>query len=164
MPSGRFSCLASVLSATPALSWLPHLWRDRAGISSVEFAALAPVLLTLSLGVIEYGRAYKEQISLASMASANLQRAIQSLGAVTVIEDIDSYQETLPNGDTLDIAARRSCSCLGVTSACNTLCDGTSLPTMTIEVTATRNLSPIVVFPGHDGDLTLTATAVMRAR
>ena len=113
---------------------------------------------------MEYGRAYTEQLNLSRMARMQLQYAVENLGASTVLDEIDGLSTTLPNGDTVSYAATSSCTCLGAATGCQTLCDGTSLPEMEIQVAATRSLTPLIFFPGHSGPLTLTATTAMRAR
>ncbi|AOT02065.1 TadE/TadG family type IV pilus assembly protein [Arthrobacter sp. U41] len=42
--------------------------RSERGAVAVEFALLAPVLIMLLLGIVEFGRAYNTQISLSSAA------------------------------------------------------------------------------------------------
>ena len=138
-----------------------RLWRRRFapgrlltradGNVSVELALLAPVLLLVFLGTVEYGRAYAERLILGRAARAQLQYAVDSFGATTVLNRIAALSTASPGGDPVTFTATRSCRCLGAASDCQTLCNGTSLPSMTIEVSATRNLSPIVFFPGHDG-------------
>ncbi len=39
-------------------AWLSSLWRDRSGVSLVEFAFVAPILLTMLYGTIEVGRVF----------------------------------------------------------------------------------------------------------
>jgi Flp pilus assembly protein TadG len=136
----------------------------RAGNVSVELALLAPVLMLGFLGVVEYGRAYTEQLSLSRMARTQLQYAVENLGASSVLDEIDAHSTTMSNGDTVTYAASTACTCLGAATGCQTLCDGTSLPQMQIQVAATRSLAPLIFFPGHSGPLTLTATTAMRAR
>jgi Flp pilus assembly protein TadG len=134
------------------------------GNVSVELALLAPILLLGFLGVVEYGRAYTEQLNLGRVARAQLQYAVENLAATSVLDEIDGLSHTMPNGDTVTFTAARSCSCLGAAMACNALCDGTSLPDMQVQVSATRSLAPLVFFPGHPGSLTLAAMTVMRVR
>ncbi|MFI7482200.1 TadE/TadG family type IV pilus assembly protein [Kocuria sp. M1R5S2] len=43
-------------------------WRSERGAAAVEFALVLPILLTLVLGTIEFGRAYNVQISLTHAA------------------------------------------------------------------------------------------------
>ena len=154
------------------IRWLAGTRRDHStgllgccsGNVSVELALLAPVLLLVLLGVAEYGRAYTEQLSLSRVARAQLQYAVENLAATSVLDEIDALSKTLPNGDTVTYAASTSCICLGLDTGCQTLCDGTSLPEMQIEVTASRGLAPMVFFPGHPGSLDIAAVASMRVR
>ena len=134
------------------------------GNVSVELALLSPVLLMLLLGVAEYGRAYSEQLSLSRMARTELQYAVENLAATSVIHDIEALSKTMPNGDEVSFTATRICSCLGAASDCFTTCDGSSLPDMLVQVTATRELTPMVFFPGHSGALDLAAVTAMRVR
>jgi Flp pilus assembly protein TadG len=136
----------------------------RSGNVSVELALLAPILMMGFLGVIEYGRAYTEQLSLSRMARTQLQYAVENLGASAVLDEIEAHTTTLSNGDTVTYAASTACTCLGAATGCQTLCDGTSLPQLQIQVAATRSLAPLIFFPGHSGPLTLSATTAMRAR
>jgi Flp pilus assembly protein TadG len=147
--------------------WWSRNWNIFAcsdGNVSVELALLAPILLLVFLGVVEYGRAYTEQLNLGRVARAQLQYAVENLAATSVLDEIDALSHTMPNGDTVTFTALRSCSCLGAAMACNDLCDGTSLPDMQVQVSANRSLAPLVFFPGHPGSLSLAATTVMRVR
>ena len=154
------------------IRWLAGTRRDHStgllgccsGNVSVELALLAPVLLLVLLGVAEYGRAYTEQLSLSRVARAQLQYAVENLAATSVLDEIDALSKTLPNGDTVTFSTARSCSCLGAAMDCYSLCDGTSLPDMEVQVTASRGLSPMVLFPGHPGSLDIAAVASMRVR
>ena len=141
-----------------------NLFACSRGNVSVELALLAPILLLGFLGVVEYGRAYTEQLNLGRVARAQLQYAVENLAATSVLDEIDALSSTMPNGDTVTFTAARSCSCLGAAMVCDALCDGSSLPDMEVEVSATRSLAPLVFFPGHPGPLTLTATTAMRVR
>jgi Flp pilus assembly protein TadG len=135
-----------------------------AGNVSVELALLSPILLLMMLGVVEYGRAYGEQLSLSRLARAQLQYAVENLAATSVIDEIEARSKTMPNGDKVTFAAARICSCLGATSDCFTTCDGASLPDMLVQVTASRDLTPLVFFPGHSGALAISAITAMRVR
>ena len=52
--------------------FLPRLLADRGGNVSVELALLTPILLLVFLGLVEYGRAYTEQLNLGRVARAQL--------------------------------------------------------------------------------------------
>jgi Flp pilus assembly protein TadG len=145
-------------------NWRTAFIRCVHGNVSVELALLAPVLMFIFLGVVEYGRAYTEQLNLGRVARAQLQYAVENLAATSVLDEIDGLSKTLPGGDTVNFAASRSCTCLGAASNCNTFCNGTSFPDMEVQVTAARSLSPLIFFPGHSGPLQISAVSSMRVR
>jgi Flp pilus assembly protein TadG len=165
MRAGTMTCLHDRWSRITRVLRLPGRFAAaQGGNVSVELALLAPVLILMLIAVAEYGRAYTEQLSLGRMARAQVQYAVENLGASSVLSEIEALTATLPDGDTVTYEAQRSCRCLGAAADCQTLCDGTALPELVVEISATRSLSPITFFPGHSGPLTLTATASMRAR
>jgi Flp pilus assembly protein TadG len=50
-----------------------RLWASRDGLGAIEFAFVAPFLLTLLLGVLEFGLAFWQRIEVASAADAGVQ-------------------------------------------------------------------------------------------
>ena len=84
------------------------LLADRGGNVSVELALLTPILLLVFLGLVEYGRAYTEQLNLGRVTRAQLQYAVENLGTSTVLDEIDGLSHTMPNGDTVTFAASRT--------------------------------------------------------
>src|SRR4051794_40976123 len=112
--------------ASTVMRWsgvIGRLIRCTASNVSVELALLSPILMLVFLGVVEYGRAYTEQLNLSRMARVQLQYAIENLGASTVLDEIDARSVTLPNGDKVSYTATTtSCKCLGASTGCQTLC------------------------------------------
>lgn len=137
---------------------------DRRGSIIIELAMLAPLLLLLAVAAIEYGRAYRTQLDLDRIVRAQLQYAVESLGARSVLDEIAATSLPLPTGDSVTFSATRHCACLGSAASCDTLCGDGTLPDMRIEVAAERRLSPLLFFPAHPGPLMLTARMSMRTR
>jgi Flp pilus assembly protein TadG len=52
---------------------LGRFWFDRSGVSAIEFAIIAPIMLTLMLGAYDFGNAAQEQSA--------LQQAVADAGA-----------------------------------------------------------------------------------
>ncbi len=65
-------------------------WSDRRGTAMVEFALLAPLFLTLILGVLEMGRALD--------SSTLLTSAVREGGRLASMD----YNDSLPNGTTIN--------------------------------------------------------------
>ncbi len=108
-----------------------RLLRDRSGASAVEFAALAPVLAFVALGMIDGW-------SLAS-ASLGMHAAVQA-GAKYLIQGGSSAD----NADAVataawssapanaDVTVGKACTCSGTAVSCTGLCAGNSSPPQTV--------------------------------
>lgn len=59
-----------------------RMFRSEAGTAAVEFALVLPILITLVLGIVEYGRLYNLQISL-SNAAREAARTMVVTGSAT---------------------------------------------------------------------------------
>ena len=68
---------------TSIIGWLSRAARDQRGVSAVEFAFLAPVMIGLYLGCAEIadGVAADRKVSLASAALANLAAQVTTISA-----------------------------------------------------------------------------------
>ncbi len=73
--------------------WLPPwqritaVWRADHGVSAIEFALLAPVLIIALLGTVDVGRALTEQMTISSALRSGAQTAIAG-GDVVAVERI----------------------------------------------------------------------------
>lgn len=63
----------------------PRLWRERAGVTTIEFAIVAPVLLALICGAIDMGYVYMAQTALEG--SLNTAARWNSAAQTTTTED-----------------------------------------------------------------------------
>lgn len=117
-------------------------WLSERGAAAVEFALVLPILLTLVLGTIEFGRAYNVQISLTHAA----RETARSMAITDVWADaVAKGQSAAPS---LEAAAMQF-------SALPTTCS----PGNMIQVTITYPLNTIT---GINPDMTLTGKAAMR--
>ena len=117
----------------------------------------------IAIAAAEYGRAYAVRLRLEAAARDGLQAAVDQVGADASLTQVQSAVQSLI-GQGATVAVTRACACQGATSACDTLCAGTALPEMRLQVSAQQSLAPMTFYPGHDGSLMLTATALLRVR
>lgn len=68
--------------ATPLPARIPPAHRRERGAATVEFALVLPVLLMLVFGIIDFGRAYSQQVQLSQLAREGARLA--SLGSTDV--------------------------------------------------------------------------------
>ncbi len=59
-----------------------RLWRRRHGTAAVEMALIAPLLLTLFAGIIDFARAYDQEIQLSSAVAAAAQYALINVASI----------------------------------------------------------------------------------
>ncbi|MEX5297864.1 pilus assembly protein [Kocuria sp. CPCC 205292] len=118
------------------------LWRSERGAAAVEFALIAPILLALILGTIEFGRAYNVQISLTHAARETARdMAINNVWTDAVVHGMGAAPSLdLESGD--------------FTPSLATCASGQQ-----IQVTVTQDLQTLT---GVADDMTLTGKAAMR--
>jgi len=76
-----------------AKGFLPRLARDTRGLSAVEFALLAPVLITMYFGIAEVGQAFMAQKRQAHVASM-----VADLVAQTDVVTVDGMEDVFAAG------------------------------------------------------------------
>ena len=69
-------------------SALPGLARDERGVSVIEFAFVAPIMMALILGVTDLSRAFATRLTLQQAAN----RAVEKAGVGTVQTDYNSLK------------------------------------------------------------------------
>lgn len=115
-------------------------WRQsEAGVSAVEFALLAPVLVFALVAAVDMGLAEYERMTIDHALRAGAQSAMVDQGQAQVLAVVQntaaknfviSTQNT-PSTDTLLVSVSQFCACpdsTGTAVSCSTACTG-SLPT-----------------------------------
>src|ERR1700684_1395063 len=59
-----------------------ELFRRREGTAAVELALISPMLMILLAGIIDFGRAYQEEIELSSAVAAASQYALLNVASI----------------------------------------------------------------------------------
>ena len=132
----------------------------------MELALIAPLLILLAMGAIDFGGAINAKMRLASAARAGVQYGAQSTSRA---EDITGIRQAARNdhGDqSLDVTAERSCQCGSdpLPVACDDTCAAGDTPRMYVEVTVEQTYNTLFPWPFIDGPLNLSTQAIMRAR
>jgi len=94
-----------------------RLHPDRRGVSALEFAIIAPIMVTLMLGTYDFGNAVQQQIDLQEAVRAGGAYALSHPTDVGGIQNI--VKNSLPTGWALTNTggvATVACSCLNPTS------------------------------------------------
>ena len=144
---------------------------DDAGIMSIEFAFLVPVLVVLALGGLDlgrYGLGLSMVASAARAARAGAQYGVQDQSAaVQPLQMIAAAREDATDTTSaLNINARQYCRCLtGGEVPCGGTCADGGFPPMYVEVVVANDLDLwFPYYPGISDPVSLTASHTMRVR
>jgi len=140
-----------------AFNVLRRLRSSHDGVAAVEFAIIIPVLVTLILGVVQYGGMV--------IANQQLHNGVAS-GAMYVMRggsDATATQAVAlsawPNKPTdAKIQVSTYCTCAGVTSVCTSLCADNSYPQ------AFTSISGSGTYAGLFGTRAMSATQLVRTQ
>jgi Flp pilus assembly protein TadG len=130
-----------------------RLWRGREGLGAVELGFIAPVLLTLLLGVMDFGMAFWQQMQIANAADAGAQWGMSNAWNETSIRTV---AQSATNLSSVNVSSTNPCGCAtstgvasgyGTPPTCNACPDGTTAQTY-IVVNTRMCYSTLFHWPG----------------
>lgn len=161
---------------------LTRLKRDRRGVATIELALYAPLLATLTIGVVDMSNAFGRKLSLEQAAQRSIEKVMQTTGVQSVADTIIDEagdQADIPEEDRADkitVTYRLECDDDDPqTSSDADAFDAFTCPTGTvsaaryIEVQVTDTYEPMfsLHFSGYssaDSGYPISATAGMRTQ
>lgn len=138
--------------------------RQNAGASILETALVVPILLLLTCGAVDIGRAYCAAIEVSSASHAGALYGVQNPTDI-------SGMETAADNDATDIPDLRSsavygCECAGSTAgivSCTSVPDCLANYVTYVSVTSSMTFKPLIGYPGIPNSIVLSRTTRMRA-
>lgn len=134
----------------------------------VELAIALPILLLLTLGVIELGRAAYFSIEVSEAARAGAQYGSQSLADAANTDNItQAAQNSVPDissGAMTVPSINQSCVCPGTVAVTSGPCVGPlgcSYPLVYLTVTTSYTLNTLFQYPGLPASFSLNGSATM---
>lgn len=104
--------------------WIQIFCRDRAGVSTLEFTIIAPVLLLMVMGIYDVGRAAHDTMRLETAARAGVEYALRAPADSAGIQNAALNTLAALDGAVVDPAIM-TCSCPGTPEgACGAPCSG----------------------------------------
>jgi Flp pilus assembly protein TadG len=131
--------------------------RDDSGVSAVEFALVAPVLLICLVGIYDVGTMVYKRTDMHSALRSGTQYFMNGGDDLTKAEQIVAQAWTTKPDD-VSIVGERYCQCGEEIHACTTLCDDDSYPA------AYKRLRAMATIDGVLGDTSYSATQSIRVR
>jgi Flp pilus assembly protein TadG len=142
---------------------LSRLCRDRSGNTLVELAVVAPFIVAITLGVIDFGRGAQTSMSLRSAARVGAEY-VSRTGDLANVGGIVADAANL-DAATLVVTPNMFCECNGgVGATCGTNCaDGTAAKRF-VSITAAQNFSTLVPYPMVSNPMHLSGRAILRVQ
>jgi Flp pilus assembly protein TadG len=131
--------------------------RDDSGVSAVEFALIAPVLLICLVGIYDIGMLVYKRTDMHSALRSGVQYFMNGGDDMAKAEDlVEQAWTTKP--ETVSVVAERFCLCGDEIHVCNALCDDETYPA------AYKRLRAMATIEGILGDDDYSATQSIRVR
>jgi Flp pilus assembly protein TadG len=138
------------------------LIRNEQGAAAVEFALLAPVLISLTLALADFGLALRERVQLVGAANAGIHYAARNPDNTGGVGAAVTAATAIPSAR-LSVSTTTSCECADGSAAA---CVGGTCPAGGVRTYVTVSVSetfPLLFdYPGLGASLSLSARAVQR--
>jgi Flp pilus assembly protein TadG len=155
---------------------LPRSWRLRRGldllgvlrraddgISAVEFAIIAPVMVLLCVGIADLGIGVYTETQVNNAAQYGAEYALLNGFDANAITTAVKNSTTLSN---LNVSPTQTCGCPSstgmVTSSCNATCSDGSKAGSFAQISVSKAYATLIPYPGMPSSFTLTAQSTAR--
>ena len=140
---------------------LKRLRSDERGAAVIELALIAPVLATMTVGVLDLSTAFSRKLALEQAAQRGVEKVMQTTGELKV-EDTMANEAALAAGVPVSqVTVTFTMTCAGVSTDPNTECADESTEVRYTELSIWDTFTPIspVRFAGMQSDGTYKLTA-----
>jgi Flp pilus assembly protein TadG len=144
------------------------LWKAQTAVAAVEFALISPLLVTLFVGVVNYGLIMQQQLEVGNAARAGA--AYASAYGYDQVKVITAAQSATSLSNLTVTATQTTNACADFTSAAlidagsAKLCPATAIPPGTFVTVNTKLTYTLLVPPPTNGSLTLTSSAIAQIK
>jgi Flp pilus assembly protein TadG len=147
----------------------PAKFRRRSGNAAIEFTLLAPALLLMLVGTMDFARIFFGGIAMENAARAGVQYGALSPGKAGDTDGIvaaalaDAAAQGLSG---VTASARTFCSCVGTTSdvSCSLSTCGGQVPNGYVQATVQYTFNSVLRYPGLPANVVISRTARMRVQ
>jgi len=142
-----------------------NIRRDERGVTAIEFAVIAPILVGMFISIVDLGLGLYTQVQLANAAQAGaayaMQKGYNSLGMITVAQS-----STRLTG--VSVTTSQFCGCPSSSGVTTTACDASCSDGLTAgtfaQVTATKDYATILSYPGLPSSFHMSEQATARTQ
>ena len=145
---------------------LSRLCRDRSGNNMIELALVAPFIIAITLGVIDFGRGAHASMSLRSAARVGAEYVSRTGDLDKVTTVVTAAAKLQPSS--LVVTSNMFCECEGAggtsSATCGTYCKDGTIARRFISITTEQNFSTLFPYPFVDNPLHLSGRAILRVQ
>ncbi|MEZ0262363.1 MAG: TadE/TadG family type IV pilus assembly protein [Alphaproteobacteria bacterium] len=135
--------------------------RHTDGAAAVEFALLAPLFITMMMGIADFGVYINQRMQVENLARAAVEYVVKGGQEENVGADV--MEATLPPDELEEVTyeAQTVCECssAGETGVCGTSCDNGDYQRRFYSMSITRVYNPLFTYPGLPSQVTITGYA-----
>ena len=141
--------------------FLKRLRRDDRGAAVIELALVAPILATMTVGVIDLSTAFSRKLALEQAAQRGVEKVMQTTGELKVEDTMANEAATAAGVPVSQVTVTFTMSCAGVSADPNTECADDSTEVRYTELSIWDTFTPIIPvrFAGMQSDGTYKLTA-----
>lgn len=159
------SCILSKWSESRPARLMRRLSRAVGGAINVEFGFVAPVLVLLVMGAIDFGRLGMRYAELESVAHAGVDYAVQNQANAADLSSVEQAALADAGSSNVTVSANAYCQCAGGSpQACNVACSDGDYAPMYVTVTAQDALKLLFPYPGLSQTQEISASSDARVR
>jgi Flp pilus assembly protein TadG len=142
-----------------------NLRRDQRGVTAIEFAVIAPVMIGMFVSISDFGLGLYTQVQLANAAQSGAAYAMQKGYNSDTMKTVAQASTRLTG---VTVATSQFCGCpsaTGVTvTSCTASCgDGLTAGTFA-QVIASKTYSTLLSYPGIPSTINMSETATARTQ
>jgi Flp pilus assembly protein TadG len=146
------------------IGFIARLLKNDRGVSAVEFALVAPMLVLMLIGLADFGLAANEKMRLLTAARAGAQSGFgdpaNGAAIIQAAKDASGLQSK-----PITVTTVTTCACPdGGAAACDGTCGGGAAVRSFVTVTVTETYGMLFDYPMLGKSVALSATASLRVQ
>ncbi len=147
---------------------LSRLARDNRGAAIIELALVAPILATMTVGVIDLSNGFSRKLVLEQAAQRSIEKVMQTTGVKTVQDTIKDEAAEAAGISRDNVTVTYTLTCAGVAADPTTECANNNTEVRYTEVTLWDTYTPMIPMRlagmQSNGTFRLTATTGIRTQ
>lgn len=138
-------------------------WKNNSGAAAVEFSFIAPLLITLIVGLMDMGNYIHSKMKLEQISRASVDYMLQGGEEANIRNEVLNYYAG-SDANTYTLTTERVCTCAdGTARDCSAIsCGSGDHSRQYVQVSVDKTFSTLFPYPGVPSEMSLSGSARMR--